>query len=360
MSFMQNLNVRTSRLDWEPGIQSTTTSRSGAREQSRARQHYHPNGHCRRNKKRAIQDGFRRPIFPLILLFAIILLAAGCRKDNDPAEASTAAAIQLVDAVGDTIRLRHPAERVVTLAPNLTEMMYAVGAGSKLVGRTAFCDYPQQALQLPIMGDMLNIEYEKILAAKPDIVLMTIAGNSQAGYDKLKELGLRPVAIDAATVQGVIRSLDTVGILVGQQHQSNELVAGLQQTLDSVKQLTARLPSVSTFIVIDRSMLMSVSRGFIQEALVIAGGENIAAEAAAAYPVISREELLRKNPEAIILPAKTEADAESLLELYPEWRALRAVRNERVSIIHPDFILRPGPRLVEGIVRLYQLLHPHQ
>lgn len=306
-----------------------------------------------------LQDGSVLPIFQLILLLAITLAISSCARDNDPPEGSNATPIQLIDAVGDTIRLPRPANRVITLAPNLTEMMYAIGAGEKLVGRTAFCDYPQQALTLPIMGDMLNIEYEKILQAKPDIVLMTIAGNSRLGYDKLKELGLRPIAIDAVTVTGVIRSLDTIGLLVGKQHQSSKLVSELEHTLDSIKQLAAALPAVSTFIVIDRSMLITVSRGFIHEALTIAGGENIAAGATAAYPVISREELLRKNPEAIILPAASTADAESLLELYPEWRAIRAVRNERLRIIQPNLIERPGPRIVEGIVQLYQLLHKH-
>lgn len=307
-----------------------------------------------------VQDGSLLLIFQLILLLAITLGISSCAKNSNPPELKNAIPIKLIDAVGDTIQLSRPANRVITLAPNLTEMMYAIGAGEKLVGRTAFCDYPHQALQLPIMGDMLNIDYEKILQAKPDIVLMTIAGNSRSGYDKLKELGLRPIAIDAATITGVIRSLDTIGLLVGNQHQSGKLVSELEHTLDSIAQIAAASPAISAFLVIDRSMLITVSRGFIHEALTIAGGENIAAGSIAAYPVIGREELLRKNPEVIILPAASQADAESLLELYPEWRVIRAVRNERLHIIQPGLIERPGPRIVEGIVQLYRLLHDHQ
>lgn len=345
-------------LDWETQAKATGNGQPQKREKPWDRKQQQGNRH-RLGASGSVQDGTLPPIFHLILLFAIGLGISSCTTEKSEPEASkVTTTIQLIDAVGDTIRLPHPANRVITLAPNLTEMMYAIGAGEQLVGRTAFCDYPQQALALPIMGDMLNIEYEKILAAKPDIVLMTIAGNSRSGYDKLKELGLRPVAIDAATVAGVIQSLDTIGTIVGKQHKSGQLVARLQRTLDSVKQLTTGAPPISTFIVIDRSMLMTVSRGFIHQALTIAGGENIAAGATEAYPVISREELLRKNPEVIILPAVTEADAESLLELYPEWRATRAVRNGQLLIIEPNLILRPGPRIVDGVVRLFQLLHP--
>lgn len=343
-------------LDWEANAKATGNGQLQQREQFWDR-NQQQGEHRQFGAMSVVQDGSLSLVFHLILLFAITLGTSSCTTEKGSPEAGNVATIQLIDAVGDTIRLPHPATRVITLAPNLTEMMYAIGAGEKLVGRTALCDYPQQALQLPIMGDMLNIEYEHAVAAKPDIVLMTIAGNSRSGYDKLKELGLRPVAIDAATVAGVIQSLDTIGRLVGKQHESTELVARLQSTLDSVKQLTAGTPTISTFIVIDRSMLMTVSRGFIHQALTIAGGENIAAGAAAAYPVISREELLRKNPEVIILPATSQADAESLIELYPEWRTLRAVRNEHLFIIEPDLLLRPGPRIVEGIVKLYQLLH---
>lgn len=341
-------------LDWEANAKATGNGQLQQREQFWDRNHQQGK-HRRFGTMSLAQDGSLRLVFHLILLFAIALGTSSCTTEKP--ETGNVATIQLIDAVGDTIRLPHTAKRVITLAPNLTEMMYAIGAGEQLVGRTALCDYPQQALQLPIMGDMLSIEYESIMAAKPEIVLMTIAGNSRSGYDKLKELGLRPVAIDAATVAGVIQSLDTIGRLVGKQHESTELVARLQSTLDSVKQLTAGTPTISTFIVIDRSMLMTVSRGFIHQALSIAGGENIADSAAAAYPIISREELLRKNPEVIILPATSQADAESLIELYPEWRTLRAVRNEHLFIIEPDLLLRPGPRLVEGIVKLYQLLH---
>ncbi len=302
----------------------------------------------------------RAPILPLLVL--LLALAAGCQPPEpprvDPAP-SASQQIVLEDALGEKIVLDGPARRVISLAPNLTEMIYAVGAGEALVGRSSYCDYPPQALKTEPVGDMLTLNYEKVLALKPDLVVMAFAGNQLSTYRKLKEIGVRAFVFQDTTVGGVFDAMEQMGTLLGKKEQAATAAAGLRHRIDSIAALTRQGSGepVSTFIVIDRAPLMSVTWGFIVQALEIAGGDNIAKGGVTAYPLYSREELLRRDPEVILVPGSSPGAVQELIDLYPEWKKLRAVRNNRIYVIPPDLILRPGPRIGDGIEMLYGMLH---
>jgi iron complex transport system substrate-binding protein len=296
----------------------------------------------------------------LLLLLILPLLGGGCRAkepERHPSTTDTVGGITLTDFVGGRLSLRAPPSRVISLAPNITEMVFAIGAGSRLIGRTSSCNYPPEAVRIESIGDYQTLNYEKIVAMKPDLVLMTFAGNTDAGYRKLKELGIDVFALDAETLTGVINTIDTVGLLLGYREGAENLSRQLRTELDSIHQLASARPMIPTFIVIDKSPLMTVSRGFIDEELKVAGGENIAAGAVAAYPTFSREELLRRDPEVILYPTSSAEDLQALTKLYPEWSRLRAVRNHRVYALPPDLLFRPGPRIIEGIRLIYRALH---
>jgi iron complex transport system substrate-binding protein len=278
-------------------------------------------------------------------------------KHPETVHSSPDSTIRLIDAVGDTVILPHSARRIVSLAPNLTEMIFAIGAGNRLIARTDNCNYPPQAASIPSIGDYQSLNYERLLSMKPDLILMTYAGNTKTSYEKLKELGLRPYVLESATLNGVIHTLDTVGILTGEKVRGAEMAHSIQSTVDSIRTLASTSPAVETFIVIYNSPLMTVSRGFLDEALTIAGGSNIAAGAIAAYPTYNREELVRRDPEVIIMASHSFDDLADLLRMYPECKKLQAVRNNRVYILPPDIILRPGPRLQQSVLLLYQALH---
>lgn len=298
-----------------------------------------------------------RPLFFVVLA---LISFSGCneRSDNKASTDTTdQAEISLSDAIGDTVRLKGPGQRLVSMAPNLTEVVYALGAGDMLVGRSAYCDYPPKARSVPVVGDMQSINYERIVQLAPDLVLMSIAGNNDGGYKKLKELGLRPFALAATTVDGVVNAIDTVGMLIGREKQAATLTEELRRGIDSIRRLAKSAPRVRTFIVINRAPLMTVSQGFLSELLEAAGGENIAAGGAIVYPTYSREELLRQDPEVILVPGPATEGIAALIESYPEWKTLRAVRSGRVYTVDPDILLRPGPRLLQGCKLLYQLLH---
>jgi len=274
-----------------------------------------------------------------------------------PASADSSAAISIIDAVGEKVVLARPAQRVISLAPSLTETIFALGAGDRLVGRTSYCNYPPEAAKVPPVGDMLTLRYEEIIALKPDLIVMSIAGNTDANYRKLRDLGLTVCAIGAENVGNVIASLDTMGMLLGRRAEAGVMLERLFGQIDSVRGLAVAAPPVTTFIVIDKSPLITASRGFLAEELMLAGGENIAAGESAGYPKYSREAILRRNPEVILLPGTSWSAVDDLLKTYPEWKNLRAVRNNRVYVIPPDIIMRPGPRITQGVTALYEALH---
>lgn len=306
--------------------------------------------------QRAHQRGLLRA---LIVSLVSIAACADRVQDDGPRSAGGATSIILRDAIGRDVRLERPARRIVSLAPSLTETLFAIDAGSLVVGRTTYCNHPPEAQSVPIVSDMSTPGYEKILRLKPDLVLMTFVGNSSAAYDRFVDLGMRPFAIAAETIDGTLNAIDTIGLLVGRRTQARALASSIERALDSIGRLAAKRPAVSAFIVLDRSPLMTVSSGFVNEALERAGGRNIAAGDLAAYPRFSREEVLRRDPDVILIPSDTAITAASLVESFPEWSRLRAVRTGRVRSIPPDILFRPGPRLARAVSALYEALHPN-
>jgi iron complex transport system substrate-binding protein len=313
--------------------------------------------HTVRNFSNSVLHGLHSSAYALII--GCVMLASCNQSEQRPESihSSPDSTVRLIDAVGDTVVMSHPARRIVSLAPNLTEMIFAIGAGNHLIARTDNCNYPPQAASIPSIGDYQSLNYERLLSMKPDLILMTYAGNTKTSYEKLKELGLRPYVLESATLNGVIHTLDTVGMLTGQKQRGTEIAASIQSTVDSIRSLASTSPAVETFIIIYHSPLMTVSRGFLDEALKIAGGSNIAAGAIAAYPTYNREELVRRDPQVIIIASHSFDDLDELLRIYPECKQLQAVRNNRVYILPPDIILRPGPRVQQSVVLLYQALH---
>lgn len=303
----------------------------------------------------------RRALRPFVSALGCACLIAACGDGaphtRDSNSSDSLQAIELHDAVGTLVRLERPAKRVVSLAPSLTETLFAIGAGAGVVGRTPYCNYPPESQAIPIVSDLSTPSYEKLLRINPDLVLMTFVGNSSAAYKRLAELGMTPFAIAAETIPGTIAAIDTIGRLVDRRIEARALISSIQHELDSIAVLVSNQPRISAFIVLDRAPLMTVSGGFINEALERAGGVNIAAGDPAAYPRYSREEVLRRDPDVIIVPGDSAVSAASLVESFPEWVGLRAVRTGSVRSIPSDILFRPGPRLGLSVRALYDALH---
>lgn len=284
-----------------------------------------------------VPDSKGRPRVSPFLLTAL-LLACG-RQDSPPNPPAT------------------PATRIVSLAPNLTEILFALGLDSSVVGVTDFCDYPPRAKTKARVGGITTPSFETIAELKPDLVLMTVAGNSRADHDKLLSLGLTVVATDPSTVEGIYASIDRIGSLTGTQDRADSLIIALRQTQhDLMARAQARAPRSVLILLSLRPLIGAGTGSFIDDLLRLANATNVAAGTASAYPLLSREHLLQTNPDVLIVLDDVASDPREVIEAYPEWNTLDAVRNGRVIILDTNLISRPGPRIMEGLRLLISAL----
>jgi iron complex transport system substrate-binding protein len=267
------------------------------------------------------------------------------------------------DAVGRSVAVPSEPRRIVSLAPNITEMLYALGLGDRVAGVTIFCDWPPEVAAKPKVGGMINPSLETIVALGADLVLATADGNRSEDVNRLAGLGVATYTIDTRSVGDVLRSLTTIGELTGQAERARELVAALERRREAVRVRIAGRTPVPVFAAIDRAPLISAGEGtFVGELLTLAGGRNIAAASPTKYPVFSFEQLLADDP-AVILDASDPLPL-STAELQERWRvlpgatALRAMRTGRMISVGQGSFFRPGPRIIDSLERLAELLHP--
>jgi iron complex transport system substrate-binding protein len=219
-----------------------------------------------------------------------------------------------------------------------------------MLARTDYCDYPPDVKNVESVGTLGSYNFERIVALAPDLILMmTFDGSSRREYDRLKELGLRPVAFAEGDLQSVIRTIDTVGRVIGRSERGSALAARLLRELDSIRSQNRGRDPVPVFIVIDQAPLMTVSGGFITSMIEAAGGRNVAEGNQVAYPRYSREALLTDRPEVILIPGLDPNAPARFLERYPEAAATPAGQNGRILTIDPNLLARPGPRVLEGV-----------
>jgi len=272
-------------------------------------------------------------------------------------------AVTVRDAVGRSVEVPREPRRIVSLAPNLTEMLYALGLGDRVAGVTLFCDWPPEVAAKPKIGGVINPSLETIVALGADLVLATADGNRPEDVNRLAALGVAVYTIDTRSVGDVLRSLVTVGELTGRAERAREIAAGLERRREAVRVRVAGRAPVTVFVAIDRAPLISAGDGtFVGELLTLAGGRNIAGASPIKYPVFSLERLLADDPE-VILDAADPGPVGSA-ELQARWRALpgavalRAMRTGRMISVGQGSFFRPGPRIIDSLEQLVEILHP--
>jgi len=263
------------------------------------------------------------------------------------------------DETGRRVRVPVRPERIISLAPNLTEILYALGADERLVGVTSQCDFPPAAERKPRVGDVSHPNLEKILELKPDLVLGTTAGNPRSIVPALERLNVALYGVDPRSVAGVFESIRHVGELVGAPDAGEALAARLEArlaALESRAQAAAARPRV--LFVIWLTPLITAGRDtFVNDLLARAGAHSVTAALEQDWPRLSLEEVIERDPDFLLLP-RTPGLAASLERLSKEdpWRQLRAVRENRVVWLD-EAVMRPGPRIVDAIEELASALH---
>ena len=284
-----------------------------------------------------------------------VLALSGCRPDSDtPNRPST-----VTDALSRTVPLDRPVNRVVTLAPNLTEIVFAAGAGDKLVGVTTADDYPPAVDSLARFS-ALPIDFEAIAALNPDLVLATDQVNSARDADTFDELGMPLYFFSFTTVDDILSAIRTTGELLGSPEAAGAASDSLDAALDALRtrtQSVADRPRV-LFLIGDDTLYAFGQNSYVHTLIEIAGGQSITDSMATKAPTLSEEFVLTQKPDVIIGAFGSDYDPDRLLELHPTWDIVPAIQNDRVYSLNPDIVVRPGPRIVKGARRMARMLHP--
>lgn len=259
-----------------------------------------------------------------------------------------AAQIALRDDRGVEVVLAAPATRIVALAPHLTEIVFAAGAGAKLVGVSAHSDFPAAAAQLPVVSDAIHVDFEALALLKPDLVLAWRSGNRARDVAQVEARGFRVYSTDAGALEDVPRVLRAVGQLAGTAPAADRAASEIETRLAGIRRRHAGRPDVRVFYEIWHEPLMTVNgRHLISAMLALCGGRNVFADARPLTPVVSREQVLVADPDAIFVSAPPE-QAQETAASWRQFKTLRAVQRAQILPMDPGLVNRMGPRVVEG------------
>lgn len=292
---------------------------------------------------------FLRPL--IIFLITGLLFFGGLNE---------ASAGMLTDQLGRKVLVPENPQRVISLAPNITEIIFALKCENILKGVTIHCDFPAEAKKLPRVGSYVGLDLEKIISLKPDLCLAIKDGNPKHTIDRLESFGIPVYAVDPRNLDSVMETILSIGGLLGADERADILVRNMRSRIRHVKNLVAATsfrPGV--FFQIGAVPVVSVgTRTYIHDLITLAGGMNVTA-GDTPYPRFSREHLIALNPDVVIITSMTRSDAyEQVLAEWNKWPQIQAVRNKRIYMADSDLFDRPSPRLVDGLEVLVKLIHP--
>ena len=282
-----------------------------------------------------------RSLFTLLLLS----LSAFCHSE-----------VLIQDDSGRTVRLAHPARRIASLAPHITETLFAAGVGAQVIATVDYSDYPPAASQLPRIGSFERVDLEALLLHKPDLVIVWQSGNPSGLIEKIRALGLPLYINQSSKIDDLARDLERFGYLGGQAKSGEEAALRFRQKLALLRVQYADKPKVRVFYEVWNQPLMTVGGPqVISDVIRLCGGENIFSSLRVMAPIISAEAVLAARPEAIVAAGMGDARPE-WLDDWKIWPTLPAVVQGNLFHIHPDLMHRHSPRLLDGAARLCEQL----
>lgn len=291
----------------------------------------------------------------------VIAVAAWARAQSVAASAVVpSAGREVVDEAGRTVRIPQPVQRIVSLAPSLTETVYALGLQDRLVGDTDYCDYPEDAQKKTKVGGAINPNLEEIAALRPDLVLMTKSLNRLDTVHALDSLGIPAYATDPHTVEDIVSSTKRLADVLGASEAGTALGLDLEHQLNELKQRLSPFAPRRVFFIVWPEPLISIGKDtFIADALRWAGAVSIV-DSAQGWPEVNLEEVVKLQPDYLVVATGHGENLAHDMEAYstlPGWRLLEAMRNGRVAVIS-DAVNRPAPRIISAIEELARQLHP--
>jgi iron complex transport system substrate-binding protein len=293
--------------------------------------------------------------------FILLLALSTVGALPPPATPISGATRVVVDETGRKVTVPQHPERIISLAPSITETIYALGQQDKLVGDTNYCDYPAAATEKPHIGAVLNPGIEQIVALKPDLVIGSAEANRRETADQLAHLGIPLYGLSDKSVDDVLKSIRDLGVLLDSGPQANTLASSLEDRVQAVEHRVTGRPRPRVLFVTWYQPLITVgAHSFVADVIRRAGGQSISNDLPGEWPRLSLEAVLARHPDVILLP-KSHTYTPSLDEFktLPGWRELAAVKAGRLYFIS-DTIVRPCPRLVDSLEEVAAILHPRK
>jgi len=284
--------------------------------------------------------------FLLILLFLLI--------------GSNSYGATFMDEVGRKLELKGPPQRIISVAPSVTEILFAIGLGEKVVGVSTYCNYPPEALEKEKIGSYIEPSLEKIVALQPDLVIGSADGDLKAFVNKLDQLGIPVYITNPGSVSEVMISIQNIGEVTFSQLAAQKVVKSMRGKLQKIQEKIQGRPHSRVLHVMDYNPLISSGRGtFVDDLIRLAGGANIAATAKGKHPRFSMEEVIAQDPQVIILSSMKSRDPMiEQKQWWNRWKEIPAVRSGRIQVIDADLIHRPSPRIVQGLEEMAKAIHP--
>lgn len=307
----------------------------------------------------------RKQLGIMMLGIFLLFIAAGCnsgRQGEDPSQKTesgtkTAFPVTVTDSLHRQVTVGQEPQKIISLSPAITEILFALGVEEKIVGVTDFCDYPAAALDKPKVGGFENPNLEVIINSGADVIFAA-AGIQQDLVKQFEDLGLLVVTLDAENVEQVLDNIRLAGLITGAGQRAEELTQSLQERIDAVVAKTAAVQSKpKVFFEVWDNPLMSAGPGsFINDLIQLAGGENIAADLTERFGEFSQELLLERNPEIYII--NNHAHQPEDIKTRAGYEGLQAVKMNQVFSIEDDIVTLPGPRIVDGLEAMAAIIHP--
>lgn len=293
----------------------------------------------------------KRILYAIIALLIVITLASCAQKPPQ-------GPVTVVDDKNREVSLDGPAQRIVSIAPANTEFLFALDLSQRIVGVTDLCNYPAEAAEKESIGDFANPSVEKILALEPDLVLASSL--HQEVVESLEQLGIPVIVLDAQNIEGIKSNIEILSIATGATTAAEALLESINSDLALVDQKIEILrdeekPSVYFEVWSDPIMTIGPNT-FIHELIARAGGVNIAGDAPVDWPEFSLEELIARRPEIMIYAHGVESIDQ--IKSRPAWESIPAIAEDRIYLIEEDIILRPGPRVIKGVIELSRVFYP--
>ena len=267
-------------------------------------------------------------------------------------------ALDVMDDSGRTVSLDKPAERIVSLAPHLTEQLYAIGAGGQIVGAVEYSDYPEAAKAVPRVGGYSRLDLERVLALKPDLIVGWESGNNPQQLARLQTLGFTVYRSEPRRLDDIPAAMLKLGLLVGRSDEAAEQAAQFRSRVKALRVSPAGREPRRVFYQIWNRPLMTVNgEHLINDVIALCGGENIFAALPSLTPSVSEEAVIAADPH-IIIASGMSAERPEWLDDWRQWPQMRAVKDNALYVINPNLIQRATPRLLQGAEAMCQFIKP--